>query len=217
MKIFLSIIIVTLMSVSVNGYSQKHFEGVITYNIEYNDLPEEMKGFETMLPQETVMKIKGENTRTEQNTGMGSTVSIFSGDLGSTTTLMNMMGQKVAIKGGEKEAAEKQEELNIVYHDESKDIAGYKCKKATITIQGEPIVIYYTEEINTKQVSSQYKGLKGFPMEYEVNNQGINMTMVVKEVKKEKISDSEFSIPDDYQLMTVEEFQKQMSGQMGGE
>ncbi|MCO6499168.1 MAG: DUF4412 domain-containing protein [Vicingus serpentipes] len=220
-KLVSTFILSVLIIATSNVFAQKAFEGTITYNIEYEDLPEEMEGYEAMLPKETLMKIKGAKTRTEQNTTMGSTISIYDGDAETSTTLMNMMGNKVAIKMN-KEELKKQEpkqDPKITYMDETKEIAGYKCKKAEITYgeKSETLTVFYTEEINAQEAKSQYKGLKGFPMQYEIHNQGIKMVMTVKEVNQEKVASVEFTTPEDYQTMTMEEFQKMMGGQAGGE
>ena len=135
---------------------------------------------------------------------------------------MDMMGSKVAIKMNpkdEKKAKKEAKVLDIKYLDETKEIAGYKCKKAEITLEGEEetIIVYYTEEINTQETKAQYKGLKGFPMSYEINTPEMKMVMTVKEVKKEKVSSAEFTVPAEYEEMTMEEFQAKMSESMMGE
>ena len=221
-KIVLLLGIIALITVNNSVFSQKAFEGTIIYGIEYEDLPEEMEAMKAMLPSETMIKIKGSKTRTEQSTGMGSTISIHDRKDNLSITLMDMMGSKVAIKMNsedEKNTKKEAEVLDIKYLDETKEIAGYKCKKAEITIEGEEeaIIIFYTEEINTEETKSQYKGLKGFPMLYEINTPEMKMVMTVKEVKKGKVSSAEFTIPAEYEEMTMEEFQTKMSGSMMGE
>jgi GLPGLI family protein len=223
MKKFIAFTVLIALSI-IPAFAQKGFEGTVKYKIEYEDLPEEMAGFEAMLPKEMAMKIKGNKSRTEQNTGMGTTVSISDGDNGTMVTLMDMMGSKVAIKMGEDELKKQKEVAKIStpkidYLDETKDIAGYACKKAEITPDGsdESVVVYYTNEIQSPKVGEKYEGLKGFPMQYEMKNQGMTMIMTVTEVNKEKISKSEFTVPDEYEEMTMEEFQNNMGSQMMGE
>ena len=223
-KLILVLSAILLIGTINNSYAQKAFEGTITYGIEYEDLPEEMEAMRAMLPTETTIKIKDSKTRTEQSMGMGSTISIFDGKTNSSITLMDMMGQKIAIPTSSEELEKEEsknegEVLDIEYFDETKEIAGYTCKKASIKVKGtdERIIVYYTEEINTQQTRSQYKGLKGFPMTYEINTPEMSMIMTVTSVKKEKISSSEFEIPEGYEEMSMEDFQKKMSGGMMGE
>jgi GLPGLI family protein len=114
----------------------------------------------------------------------------------------------------------KNPEPTIKYLDETKTIAGYKCKKAEIVMKTkdgkeETVNVYYTEEIPTTDVKSIYKGLKGFPMEYVMNQGGIKMTFAAKTVSREPVADSKFEIPKEgYTETTMEDFQKSMQ-QMG--
>ena len=222
MKKVIAILSVLSLVLFTGTMNAQKFEGKINYTIEYDDIPEEMAGYESMLPKEMSMKIKGNKSRTEQNTGMGTTVSIFNGDDKVAYTLMNMMGSKIAIKMEEadmKKEMENEPEPEIIYSDDTKTIAGYECKKAEVKY-GEAedvVVVYYTEEIQSNEMGSAHRGVKGFPMEYEISQNEMKITMTVKEVLKEKVAKSEFQVPSDYDEMTMEEFTKMMSGAYGGE
>lgn len=199
---------------TVATYAQKSFEGSVKYSIAYGDMPEEMKQYESMLPKEMVMKIKGDKSRMEQNSAMGSNITITDDKAKKVTVLVNMMGQKVAIEQNiENNEEEKMPEIK--YLDETKKIAGYTCKKAEISHpdMDETMTVYYTDEIVGTKTNAQFKGLNGFLMEYSMSNQGMEMTITASEVKETKISNAEFTIPDDYEKMTQEEFQKKMGGQ----
>ena len=50
-----------------------------------------------------------------------------------------------------------------------------------------------------------FKGINGMLMQYTVVQQGLTMTMTVKEVKKAKVKGGLFVIPDDYEVKTMEE------------
>lgn len=211
------IILLTFLSIFFVNLSnaQNGFEGTVNYNIVFDDLPAEMEGMESMLPQTMFIKIKGNKSRTEQSSGMGSTVSIADGNTNSIVTLMNIMGNKIAIKMDAEEVAiekEKTPAIKITYLDDEKDIAGYACKKAQINIEGnkDAMIIYYTDKIKSPKVREQYQGLKGFPMEYQMKNQGLTMTMIASSVVKGQIASGEFTIPEDYEIMSMQEFQSVM-------
>lgn len=216
-------IILTTLFMSIllfQTMAQKTFEGTVKFAITYGDLPPEMAGYEAMLPKELTTKIKNGNSKTEQSTAMGTNITIADKD-GNATILMNMMGQKVAIKESAKDKKQENNKPIITYIDETKEIAGYKCKKAELKFADtdEVMVVYYTEDISTLATNPQIgvNGLKGFMMEYSLENQGIEMTISASTVTKEKISDAEFIVPSDYEVMTKEEFQKMMSGGVGEE
>lgn len=210
------------LMLAVPTFAQKGFEGTITFDIEYKDLPAEMAAMEAMLPDEMTTKIKGEKTRLEQSLGMGmSQVTITDMKKGSGTLLMNMMGKKMAVSMSKEELekmdkdkkGEKKPEFKYV--DGTKEIAGYDCKKAIVSIEGAgEMEVYYTEELPA-DANKQYEGLKGYPLEYTIDSGQFKMKMSANKVVKEKLDKKLFEVPEGYDMMTFEEFQKTM-GAMGG-
>lgn len=209
-----------LSAFTLQSFTQKNFEGTVTFKITYGEFPPEMVGYESMLPKESITKLKEGNSKTTQTSAMGTNITISDKE-GNVTILMNMMGQKIAIK----ESIDKEKDATskpiITYVDETKKIAGYTCKKAELKFADtdEVMVVYYTEDISTLATNPQIgvNGLKGFMMEYSINNQGIEMIISASTVTKEKISDAEFTVPSDYEVMTKEEYIKMMSGGVGEE
>lgn len=213
-RIFL---ITTTTLISLFSFGQ--FEGTVKYSIEYTDIPEEMQGYESMMAKDMTMLIKDENVKIEQQSPMGGSTVIINSKTKTVTTLFNMMGKKVGIEMNDEEIErEKAKELSpeIEYLDETKKIAGYSCKKAIIKSGNDEFTVYYTNEIQNQKLHQTYKGLDGFLMEYEVSQQGMGMIMSVTEIEKKKIAKNEFEIPAEYDLMTKDEFNKMMSGQMMG-
>jgi GLPGLI family protein len=217
--------LLTITTLSAQKDSKKSsFEGTVKYGISFegSGLPKE--AMEMLNGAEAVTYIKGEQRRMDLNMAIQSTTAITDIKNKSIVTLMDIMGQKYLIRISEAELKKEEAdapELSIKYLDETKDIAGYKCKKAEITMKSkegkEDVVnVYYTEEIPTSEVKAPYKGLKGFPMEYLLNQGGLKMTFTTKSVSKEAVADSKFEIPKEgYKETTMEEFQKTML-QMGG-
>lgn len=215
-KYFLSLI--TLVAF---GFSfAQNFEGEVKMDIEYVEIPEAMEMYESMLPKQMTWKIKGEKTRMEQEV-MGMTqATIIDNKAKKSVTLMNQMGQKLALTADlSNEDGEEDGETTVEVTKETKEIAGYKCKKALVTSpDGTMLEVWFTEDlpaINNPNASFSTK-IKGFPMQYNVNNEaaGMSMTMTVNKVEKKEIADTEFEIPEGYEEMTMEEFQEQM-GTMG--
>ena len=92
----LVLISLVLMPV-IKAYSQKPFEGVITYKITYPD-NKFTESQMAMFPKILTVAIKGEKSRTDIQTGMGNTIEISDYTTKTKTTLMDMMGQKFAIR-----------------------------------------------------------------------------------------------------------------------
>lgn len=217
------IIAFVAVAMALPTLAQKKFEGTIKFALSYEDLPAEMAAMEAMLPDEMTTVIKGEKSRLEQSMGMGMTsVTITDMKKGSGVLLMDMMGKKIAMemskeefeKMDKKKASEKKPEFK--YTDETKEIAGYKCKKALIVMEGAgEMEVFYSEELPSG-ANKQFEGLKGFPLEYKIAQGPMKIKVTATSVAQEKVSAKLFEIPDGYDKMSFEEFQKQMGGMMGG-
>jgi GLPGLI family protein len=197
----------------------KEFKGVVTFKItvEGSGVTEEMKN---MMPKTMTMMIKGNKSRTEMVMSMGKTISISDGDTKTTITLMDMMGQKIAIKSTTVEImAEiaKSPDVKVDVTSETKDILGYVCKKAVITNpeNDTEIYVYFTEELGTKELNfdnPQFKDINGLMLEFEIPSEMFTMKFTAVSVEKKTVEDSEFTIPEGYQIKTKEE----MQGMFGG-
>jgi GLPGLI family protein len=216
------IITIVALVASTACFAQKgSFQGKIAYEISYPGTELDANTM-AMLPKEMTMYIKNDKARTEMQMGaMGSSVSIVDNKAKTTTSLMDMMGQKIAIKSTAEDvekAKDKNPEPKVTLLGETKEIAGYKCKKAEIEMQDaekSKVVVYYTDELGSKGNNwnnPQFKGIDGFLMEYEMVKQGMRMKMSTKSVSKEDVDDSKFTIPSGYQEMTQEQMMKAMTG-----
>jgi len=203
------------------------FEGKIVYDITFPDLPSEMKQYEAMLPKEMTMFVNPNFTRVEQTSSMGNTVIINDNKSKSSTMLMDMMGNKMAIKSTEEDMKKRDgnTEFKVTETEETKEVAGYKCKKAVISYtdkEGEEksFDIFYTPDIegsNSNWVNKSMSSIKGFPLEYSMKQQNMLMRFSAKSIKKEKVGKSLSQIPAEYKLMSQEDFRKQMGTMGGGE
>jgi hypothetical protein len=202
----------------------KPFEGVVTYNISYPDskIPEsQMK----MFPKILTVSVKGTKSRTELNTGMGAQISIIDYSDKTVVNLIDMMGQKYAIK---KTAADLEKEFakepasKAVITNETKSIAGYVCKKAIVTTEadGEKTTyeVYYTPELGGKGVNFDnplYKDIDGVLLEFSMKTPQLTMKFSATNVEKKSVAAKDFEIPADYKITTEEELKTLMGG--GGE
>lgn len=215
--IILAAVVVTGLTTVNTSCAQKPFtEGKIVYSITYPDMEMDNQ-MAAMMPTEQVVYVKGMMTRTDFSMGMGiNSSSIMNGKTGDMIALTDMMGTKSAVRLSAdeiKKASEKSKSgtPKVTLTSETKVIAGFTCKKAVVTTDnGGKLDIYFTDNINSKLAGmSDYKEIKGFPMEYSVEQSGIKMKFSAKSVTPEKVSDDKFSIPADYKVMTQEEMRKQ--------
>jgi GLPGLI family protein len=197
----------------------KEFKGVVTYKItiEGSGVTDEMKA---MMPKTMTMTIKGNKSKMEMIMSMGKTITITDGDSKSSISLMDMMGQKIAIKSTPEEIMKDltdAPEVKVEVTSETKDILGYSCKKAVITSVEDDLemTVYYTEELGTKDLNfdnPQFKDINGLMMEFEMPNEMFSMHFTAVSVEKKNVEDSEFAIPEGYQIKTKEEMKSMFGG-----
>ncbi|TRX54795.1 DUF4412 domain-containing protein [Fulvivirga sp. M361] len=180
----------------IHAHSQD-FEGTIQYEVSYMNLTKEMKD---MLPEEnpkSIFSIKGTKTKMEMDM-MGTKMIILSDiETNTSTSYTDIMGQKIKSTT----PMEDVEGVEIKLIDgATKRIAGYLCKKAIMKQPDSPDVeVYYSEDLKSSAFSSmqsQFKKLKGIPLEYQLNQQGITMTYSAKEVIRKPLNNSVFNPPE---------------------
>lgn len=201
----------------------KDFNGIIVYNIFYGESEMDPQMM-AMMPKTMKMKIKGEKSRTEISMGMGTTIVVFNGEDKTGFTLMDIMGQKYAMSMTADELAKEIEtgpEVDIEVTDETKEIAGYNCKKALVTMKDKgsdddvELIVFFTDELGSGMLNynnSMFKDIEGVMLEYSIQENDMDMTFTAISVTKKKVADDEFVIPEGYNVMTMSEFENMFGG-----
>jgi GLPGLI family protein len=221
-KILLSLALI-VGSITVN-YAQIK-EGRVTYKIDISTENPDMEMVVGMMQGSTLdIYFKEKMTRAEMKMGsMMNMTTISDEKSGKLLMLMSGMIGKKAISTTTEELSSKDEKEKPKYEvelvDETKDIAGYKCKKAILTDEeGNESTFWYTEEIEVSKKGQNYlnENVPGYPMQYEINNSGLVMGMTVtnitKELSKSDLKLFDMSIPEGYAEMTMEELQQMGMG-----
>ncbi len=139
--------------------------------------------------------------------------------------LMNMMNQKYASKMTKEELKKYQQEqkgtnYSIEKTDQTREIAGYTCKKAIMKLERKNKTMnmdyWYTNKIQAPKTSMQYAhgDIKGFPLMMEFNRNKMKMQFKATSIDQSKPARNNFNltIPDGYTEKSLEEL-KQMRGQ----
>ena len=223
-KLFSSLLLATLVTIIFPVLviaGDKTSEGVITYKISYPD-SKFTESQMAMFPKLMSVMIKGSKSKTEMITGMGNQTEINDYTEKSKVSLLDMMGQKYAIKetaADIQKEMEKEPPATVEVTNETKNIAGYLSKKAIVTTNqdGEKTVyeVWFTEELGSKDVNFAdpvYKDINGVLMEFQMKTPQISMKFTVSSVEKKNVSAKEFEIPSDYKLTTKEELKSKFGG-----
>ena len=213
MKSIPFILVASLFFIS-SAIAQSDFEGKIVYSISYQDMPAEMQGMESMLPKDMTIHIKGNKSRLEQKQVMGNNVVVSDVNEKNGFMEMDMGGQKLRINISTEEFTKEANQLSdIEYLDETKSIAGYPCKKAIMRdASGQlSMTVFYTDKISNK-AQKEFVGLKGFPLQYSMNQQNMKMEMTATEVSEESVPDDIFNKSEGFKDISQSDLQNIMGG-----
>jgi len=224
-SLIFSVIAVVSMNCTLSAQNPKSFKGVVTFTISYSGNID--AATIAQQPKMLTVMVMDNKQKTSMTFGPVYIDVITDGDKKETITLIDMMGEKKYYKAlqaeTESELAEKGTP-EIIYTEETKTIAGYTCKKAKYITKDsdgntDTLMVYFTPDLGSEasNFGSTFHGLKGFPMEYVVDQNEIITTISATEVKKGKVKDTDFLIPTDYVEMTPEEKAQMKAALKGGE
>jgi hypothetical protein len=207
MKHFLSLILCCL---SLNFALGQSTDGYILFDVKYDDIglsKEELAA----LPSQSEIWFKGNKMLMLMPSAMGfESRVVVDGD--DVFVLMDMLGNKMAIKSSKQEMQEKnaakpkQYSVKTITTDK-KMIAGYECTKAIMSSEGEEdLTVWFTDKL---KISGGWyynmDGLKGFPLEFAMSANGMKMWMVAREINNDPVSSDKFVVPSGYKVMTQQE------------
>ena len=194
----------------------QNFEGIITYKVTV-DIKDSatLAMSQGQIPSEMKQFVKGTKVKVEQITSAMSTSVISDIKTKESIIMMDMFGTKTAFKQTKEEFEKQQNDSSkseVEFTNETKEIAGYKCKKAIIKMEGNHSAeVFYSDEINIdKEVYffNTFNQIKGLLFEYSIVSEQSTIKFEISEIKQTQVDDSVFVIPSEYKVMTMEELQK---------
>lgn len=217
MKNLKKLAFVAFAIVSTQFYAQTK-TGAVTYEMTMPD-NEEMAAMGT-----NTIKIsfdeKSSATQLDMMGGMISvkTISIDKNNPKETRMLMDMMGKKYEVTGEAKgfantDVASLKDAESVTYDKKAtKEILGYKCYKALVTMNSGVVNTFYiTEAIAVQSLPTDKLKLTGFPLEVEVNSEKGKVVLLANAIDKAP-SATCFTVPEGYKKVTQEELQQELGG-----
>lgn len=199
-----------LMAGTTTAFSQAYFEGEVTYRLTYSNVSAELKDMMDMFPTSLTLKIKGQQSRTEQDLpNVGKKITVEDSDFGTAFILIEALDQRLATnvpKNVMEEANQGNSPGIQKLKGETKEILGYTCKKVKVFAnEGQESEVYYTERIPASAYAD-FKFLDGFPLMYVMRDSDFTLTATAVEVKEKNLSDDLFYLNDSYQNISYQEF-----------
>lgn len=158
-------------------------------------------------------------SRTEMASSLGMESTVFDNKAGKGFILKEYSGQKLMItmtRENWHQKNQRNENLRFDISDETTEINGYTCKKATtLTADGKTLTVYFTPGLmlaNT-QYNNAFKQLPGLPVQYEMQSGNLNFKYSLKKVTDQPVETSKFDAPKSgYRIMSFEENQQLKKG-----
>ena len=225
-------IMATVLLTSVTTRKKKksnQFRGTITYELTYES--KEFTSIElSKYPSSQKVKMYDGMTKFDIVSPGGSITYVSNPEIDKFMILFEAGLRKAAIVTKLSEIEAKQDSLKeftteIDFSEDTKEIAGYECKKATVTftplegVEAEERMfsVFYSPKLGSLKSNEDgpYAGIDGQLLEfYEVSSKLITK-MVVTEIRKGKVKDLDFFLPSDYKEFTPdqeEEFMDYIQG-----
>lgn len=223
MKKITQIALTALLFVGITANAQTQLKkGSVTYSMTMPNVSEEMAA----MGESTITVHFDEKTQATDMSMMGGMMLmktiVPNENKKDSKMTVEVMGMKYEITDAGEEASKNANGLTnldnakeIVYDKkDTKEITGFKCYKATITMNdGTKNVFYITDAIAPQAGSSADAKVKltGYPLEMTVQTEQGDMVMKATKFSKDVAAEA-FKVGEGYTKVTMEEFQKQMGG-----
>ena len=214
MKYSFQVLPILFLMFTMPALAQKKFtEGTILYDIVINTGSDKPKNADFLDGTTVANYIKGNKSRTEMVSLLGTLTTINDSSKNSIVILKEFGEQKYMITltpADWKEANKKYEDISFTYDPGAeKTILGYKCKKAIGKLQdGTTYTVWYTPDLFPENRNFQYetRTLPGLAMEYEINSKDKKVTYTVSKISFSPVPASKFDLPKSgYRIMTYAE------------
>ena len=202
------------MLLCVAASAQKKFtEGTISYDIVINTGSDKPKNADYLDGTTVINYIKGNKSRTETVSLLGTLTTIHDRDKNSIVILKEFGEQKYMVTltpDDWRDANKKYNGLDYTLDNTSeKVILGYKCKKAVGQLaDGTTYTVWYTPDLIPENKDFQYetRNLPGMTLEYEINSKNQKVTCTVSRISFSPVQASKFDLPKSgYRIITYAE------------
>jgi GLPGLI family protein len=187
-------------------------EGVIVYDMSYPK-PHPDRSTQAMMPSEMEFQFKDDKYINDLSI-MGGVISIkyvVDNQKKELVEYAKILSNKFAAKINQSTLPTLLKDVPVhtvkLVEGETKEIAGYKCKKAVVTVAAkDPYTfdVYYTTDIALTDPNwcTPFKDIPGTLMEYQIEKFNVVMKFTAKEVKNLAQDVKEFSIPEGVEYTT---------------
>jgi len=208
---FLYIFIFLLASLNLSAQKTLS-EGSIIYNISVETGSAQPKMADMLDGATTTVYLKGDQSRTEMVSGLGSEATIYNASTDNGVILKDYSGQKLMITLTPQDWKKNNQKYDGIVFDntgETAEIAGFHCQKAIAKLKdGSTFTVYYTSDVkvSNKEYDYQFKTLPGLAVQYEMQKGNMKFKFTLAKINHSIVPVSKFEIPKTgYRILTYEE------------
>lgn len=213
---------ILLGSAIIANAQKKISQGTVTYGVEYS-LPAEQAAMASQLPKEQKVKFNGNVMRIDMQQGPA-TIGVVQ-DFVEKTGLMlidvPMAQMQYAVKMSKEDVAKAEEAApklsDFKATGEKQKVGNYNAEKYSYKDdKGGTYELWATTDIELPSgfAGQQFKDIKGALVKYTTFQNGMKVTLTIKNVSEDKVGPFSLEVPSGYELKTMQEI---MAMQGGGE
>ena len=198
------ITLLLLLTFSLSAMAQQTFEGIIKYDIKHNSTTN------SNIPTEISITHKGERIKLTALSNKFNVV-ILSDNSNISTLILELKGDFIANLAMEISNSDLKEKFNydnnfIVKHTkEKKDIARQSCHKVISENPNHKTYAFIADNVYTNSYGWLFNNqIENLVMELHLNN-STNISLLMKSMMSSQIDDSEFKVPNDCMLISLED------------
>jgi GLPGLI family protein len=216
MKIYKILLFIAGILLGQNSHGQKTIsEGTLVYSISVETGSNQPKMADMLDGATTTVYIKGDQSRTEMVSGLGSEATIHNATTGTGVILKDYSGQKLMITLTQQDWEKnnkKYEGITFENTAETAEVGGYNCHKAIAKLKdGSTFTVFYTPDItvSNKDYDSQFKTLPGLAVQYEMQTGKMKFKFTLANISYGTVASSKFEIPKSgYRVLSYDEAKK---------
>ena len=158
---------------------------------------------------------KGGHVRAEMSSSIGKTITLFDTREGKGAIIRELGSQKILIPLNRENWAEtnaKFKDLVYAFSDDSKELIGFKCNKASAILKDSTIIgVFYTREISTEnpEVDSQFGSLPGMALQFSYTKGNTVVVYTATAINFDPVPIQKFDVPSTgYRVLSYQESKK---------
>lgn len=188
-----------LLFLSLAVSAQQIKKGEVTYKIEFEGLDELTSSYLQNSEMNLIFNKKNSKVTLDM-AGLATNTTIIDLKKIKAVMLLDAMGEKMMFRMDESDLSKHWvEDYTMTRADESITIAGQECRVYKLETDVGTCEMCLTDAIDfDARYNTQFTKLKGFPLQYEYELNGMQMKLTATEVLSRKVKKKEFIIPTGY-------------------